>query len=313
MSPAQRSPVTDHIKATITALRERVGGRRLWAIIAERPDKPDGLHAATLTHVLSGRNETIETTHLDFLEGLLSAPDRVLGIEHEGVPEGHATLCPALHGELKRLREASQIGPYRLANMIDPSPPGLNERVIGLWLAGTVDHVPADHLALVMASWRAAPPLAPLNDELRDHLKFELARTGHTPAGLCNVLGHTEIDARLLSRWMSGAVGKAREDLLNSALNGLKRLPTQSGAHSRSKSLEKVERLDWTDVRKTALIEERDRTGLSHGTVLTRFADTKPANLTGQRISNWLNRPNKTVPKHHYEWLLQAYRQLPDA
>jgi hypothetical protein len=311
----KRVPVTDHVKSTITALRERVGGRRLWPIIDAHPDRPDGLHASTLTHVLSGRAETIDARHLEFLEQLLAAPDSILGLEGDGVPEDHASLCPALLGELKRLREASGIGAYRLAKMIAPDAPELNARILGLWLGGEVKSVAADQLALVLKTWRDAPALIPLTEDIRETLKFELSRCGNTPKTLCHVLGASLPDLKpaLISRWMSGAVGTAREDLLHGVLSALQRLPTAPTPAARSKVLDKAERLDWTDERKCALLAECERTKTKPGDLLRLQAETKPANLTGQRISNWLNRPTKTVPKHHYEWLLQAYRQLPDA
>lgn len=310
-----RVPVTDHMKAIITALRGRVGGRRLWPIIERHPDRPDGFHASTITHVLSGRAETIDARHLAFLERLLAAPDIALDLHREGIPQDHASLCPALLGELSRLRQASGIGVYRLAKIISPQAPELNARILGLWLGGEIKSVPADQLALVLKTWRDAPALIPLTDDIRETLKYELSRTGHTPKTLCNVLGASlpNLKSTLISRWMMGAVGTAREDLLTGVLNALQRLPTASTPSARSKMLDKAERLDWTEERRNALITERDRTGTTPGTLLRRFSDSKPANLTGQRISKWLNSSPKTVPKAHYEWLIEAYRRLPDA
>lgn len=110
---------------------------------------PEGLRAPMISQWLSGHASTARTDHLDWVLARCAA---VAASDTRRVP-----VTPEVRGKLKAERERAGIGIIEFIKTADDAPDGLTASMISAWMNGHVGTARRDHLAYVIARWKALP------------------------------------------------------------------------------------------------------------------------------------------------------------
>ena len=335
----KRSKLTAELTETLLALHRQLGMDA--QVILEPPyNPPSGLNAALLKTWLSGRVKTARTEHLEYvlkawgdLESM--APDHATtgGLARVTLT---GKIRATLRAEAKRTGYAGQA----LVKRIKPRPAGLRHTILANWINGRTKTARRDHLQAVLDTYAAlpdAPTLEPktvlrrarsgprlaFTQKRGDALRKERARTGVSAKKLCALSGEAApppgLHAGLINNWLSTDPDTVSKDDYEWALRAWKALSDKPKrpASRRSRATlgrpPKGGRRVFSKTERAELIAHRDRTGVMPTQLINELhAHDAPDGVSPGLITRWINNSPHTVRGDHLDWVLNAWKTLPD-
>lgn len=155
---AQRQALTSDMIATLEAEFARTGMGAV-TVLARADDRPMGLTQQVIQGWLRGRTNTVGIAHWEFVMARLAAlPDLSLSAPSHRVRRmARADIPPDDLAELRRHRERTGVGGAVLLRHAEGKPDGLTSSMISGWVTGAIRSARPDHLAYVLAHYRAWP------------------------------------------------------------------------------------------------------------------------------------------------------------
>lgn len=252
-------------------------------------------------------------------------------------------LTPAALDALRAEKNRTRVSFAQLLKDAPDIPRGLDAAVIGRWLKGECRSARAAHLGWVMeryrqlpyaASAKALPPRShrrePIDDDLRllarrlydlgEPPPFEIALPGLGRAGLYGIAsGRTRSIDPARRRMIEKAAARLGLDadtppiLPDLALGEWPETPPDRLPLKRKPKLRAgAAYVEITQARYRKLHEEIRRTRVSPRRLLAS-APSPPKGLTPTMIGYWLNGTLRSAEKQLFDYVLKAYRTLPDA
>lgn len=336
----KRSILTADLIKTMLALQQRLGADA-QAILEPPYSPPEGLNAALIKAWLSGGVKTARAEHVGYvlkswgdLEAMATCLAGKSGITR--IP-----LTADIRAKLRAEADRTDYAWKALVKLIEPRPAGLTEKTLGNWVNGHIKTARADHVEAVLAAYAALPDATTLERKQRlpstrsgprlqftkDHrevLRKERERTGVSAKALCELAGDDAppagIHAGLINGWINSDPATVSKDDYDWALRAWRALPDKRKPpppHAPKAATSKPgtnNRRAFSKADLAELIAQRARTGVMPTRLIHDLqSGDMPEGITPGLVTGWINNPPRTVRADQFEWVLNAWKALPDA
>ncbi|ODS22484.1 hypothetical protein AB835_13955 [Candidatus Endobugula sertula] len=220
----------------------------------------------------------------------------------------HHQITASLKEELNDYKTRCYLGTQSLFNLCEDIPEGLTFHIVSGWLDGSIQSAHIDHIAFIREAWKdickkRQEQFLSLDDkpaffrtiEKYRHLMFLpgkiFLQANHIPDGL---------SPHIINHWFTKPSGAIRQDYVDWVIEQCQALEQDD-----------TRVIMLTDDMIQALDIERTRSG-SGASKLFNKIDNIPDGITMPTISRWINGHAKTIRKDHYDFILAAWKALPD-
>ena len=173
-------------------------------------------------------------------------------------------------------------------------------------VGGYLQTAPKAHLHSLQHLWAAlpdAPERIPVTPEMVALLQSEYERTGIGPSALLRGTSSERpsgLSSTQIYYWLRGTAKTAKRRYLDYVLDLWASLPDQS------------EKMPVTTELRVAMQAEIKRTGISLPKLI-KMARKPPNDLNWDTVQRAIYGEAKTLDRRHFDWLMQQWRQCPDA
>lgn len=205
----------------------------------------------------------------------------------------------------------------KLLDISENTPQGLTESVVHNWLCMKVETAEKAHLEFVLKGWRSLPSIefVEITAEIQAQLAFEKKRSGVTSKLLVQQAKDLPkgLSSKIINSWIAGRITDTKKDDLHFVLQSWKDLPDKTVNYIRNKKRSATpQRLKLTSDIIEELKAERKRTRIKTTKLLANF-DTVPKGLTTAIIQSWFLQHKTHEQKDYIDFVLKAWKTLPDA
>lgn len=223
MTRRNRIPITEEIRNTLIAERDRTGIGPQALLNGKRHVMPKGLYGSTIQGWIRGASKSARKDYLDFaLDEWAKLPDLKPGEKRGGKDYG-STYVEITQDQLVELHKYRELAflPSAVFKLADEVPPGLTSSTVSNWLTGSTVTAQPDHLSFVFETCRKleSHPQRPvvMSDAIRKELQDLQETTGISGAKL--LAGRQDIPdglkGSMISAWINGYVRIVQKDRLD--------------------------------------------------------------------------------------------------
>lgn len=226
--------------------------------------------------------------------------DWVIATYKEQKTQKEISITSKMRQELNDEVERTGIGSRNLLQ-IKGAPKDIPHWQISLWRSGKIKTTLKQKWDQVLAVYKAQPSITEIliTDQMRQELNDEVKRIGIGSVNLVQLKGMPkDIKHATISVWRSGKRKTALKQKWDQVLAVCKAQPS-------------ITEIQITDQMCQQLNDEVKRTGVGSKNLLK--LKKVPERLSHTKIDTWRNGSVKSAIKNEWDWVMKAYKSLPDA